>query len=70
MQTPLCADSFTLNLGDSSGSLIGRMIQLSALMALLTIAPSIIVVVTSFTRIVVVFSFLRNALGTQQSPQI
>jgi len=68
MQAPLCADSFTLNLGDSSGSLIGRMIQLSALMALLTIAPSIIVVVTSFTRIVVVFSFLRNALGTQQSP--
>jgi len=68
MQSPLSADSFTHNLGDTSGSLIGRMIQLSALMALLTIAPSIIIVVTSFTRIVVVFSFLRNALGTQQSP--
>ena len=65
---PLSADSFTLNLGDSGGTLIGRMIQLSALMALLTLAPSVIVVLTSFTRIVVVFSFLRNALGTQQSP--
>lgn len=68
MQAPLCADSFTLNLGDTGGTLIGRMIQMTALMALLTLAPSIIVVLTSFTRIVVVFSFLRNALGTQQSP--
>ncbi len=68
IQAPLCADSFTLNLGDTGGTLIGRMIQMSALMALLTLAPSIIIVVTSFTRIVVVFSFLRNALGTQQSP--
>lgn len=68
MQAPLYADSFTLNLGDTGGTLVGRMIQLSALMALLTLAPSIIVMVTSFTRIVVVFSFLRNALGTQQSP--
>jgi flagellar biosynthetic protein FliP len=68
IQTPLYADSFTLNLGDTGGTLIGRMIQLSALMALLTLAPSIIVVLTSFTRIVVVFSFLRNAIGTQQSP--
>ena len=70
MQVPLYADSFTLNLGDMGGTLIGRMIQLSALMALLTLAPSIIVVLTSFTRIVVVFSFLRNAIGTQQSPPI
>lgn len=62
------ADSFTLNLGDTGGTLIGRMVQLSALMTLLTLAPSIIVVMTSFTRIVVVFSFLRNAIGTQQSP--
>lgn len=65
---PLAADTFTLNLGDTGGSFIGRMIQLSALMTLLTIAPTIIIMATSFTRIVVVFSFLRNALGTQQSP--
>lgn len=65
---PLAADTFTLNLGDTGGSFIGRMIQLSVLMTLLTIAPTIIIMATSFTRIVVVFSFLRNALGTQQSP--
>ncbi len=65
----LAADSFTLNLGNSGeGGLIGRMIQLSLLMALLTLAPSIIITITSFTRMVVVFSFLRNAIGTQQSP--
>jgi flagellar biosynthetic protein FliP len=68
IQLPLSADSFTLDLGDTGGTFIGRMIQLSALMALLTLAPSIIVMLTSFTRIVVVFSCLRNALGTQQSP--
>jgi len=34
----------------------------------LTLAPAILVLLTSFTRIVVVFSFLRNALGTQQMP--
>lgn len=66
--SPLAADSFTLNLGDTGGSFIGRMIQLSVLMTLLTLAPTIIIMATSFTRIVVVFSFLRNALGTQQSP--
>lgn len=64
----LSADSFTLDLGDTGGSFIGRMIQLSILMTILTIAPTIIIMVTSFTRIIVVFSFLRNALGTQQSP--
>ncbi|MDQ6995523.1 MAG: flagellar type III secretion system pore protein FliP, partial [Mariprofundaceae bacterium] len=35
---------------------------------ILTLAPSILVMMTSFTRIVVVFAFLRQALGTQQSP--
>jgi flagellar biosynthetic protein FliP len=34
----------------------------------LSLAPALIVMVTSFTRLVVVFSFLRHALGTQQMP--
>lgn len=38
------------------------------LMVLLSVIPSMILLMTSFTRIVIVFSFLRNALGTQQSP--
>jgi flagellar biosynthetic protein FliP len=44
------------------------MIQLIALVTVLSLAPSILVMVTSFTRIVVVLSFLRSALGIQQTP--
>lgn len=42
-------------------------INLFILLTILTLLPSIIIMVTSFTRIVVVFSFLKNALGAQQS---
>ena len=38
------------------------------IITLLVIAPSLVLVMTSFTRIVIVFAFLRTALGTQQSP--
>ncbi|MCH8685112.1 flagellar type III secretion system pore protein FliP [Sphingosinicellaceae bacterium A1X5R2] len=44
------------------------MVQLIILLTVLSIAPGILMTVTSFTRIVVVLSLLRNALGTQQSP--
>ena len=66
--TPVAADTFTLDLGNSGGSMMGRLIQLLIMMTVLTLAPSIVMMVTSFTRIVVVFSFVRSALGTQQSP--
>jgi len=39
-----------------------------ALLTVLTLAPSILVMTTSFTRIIVVFGFLRQAMATQQSP--
>jgi flagellar biosynthetic protein FliP len=54
---PLSADSFTLDLGTTGGSMMGRLIQLLIMMTVLTLAPSIVMMVTSFTRIVVVFSF-------------
>ncbi len=38
------------------------------IITLLVLAPSLILVMTSFTRILIVFAFLRTALGTQQSP--
>ena len=57
----------TLDLGDS-GSSTGRIVQLLVLMTVLSLAPAILITVTSFTRIIVVLSFLRNALGTQQTP--
>ncbi|MCP5411646.1 MAG: flagellar type III secretion system pore protein FliP [Alphaproteobacteria bacterium] len=44
------------------------MIQIVALITVLSIAPSIIIMMTSFVRIVVVLSLLRTALGLQQSP--
>lgn len=43
-------------------------IQLLVLITILSLAPSILIMMTSFTRIVIVLSFLRNALGTQQMP--
>ncbi len=43
-------------------------IQILAIMTMLTILPSLIIMMTSFTRIVVVFAILRQALGLQQTP--
>ena len=43
-------------------------IKLLILLTVLTLLPSIIIMMTSFIRIIVVFGFLRSALGTQQSP--
>jgi flagellar biosynthetic protein FliP len=52
---------------DDPGSLVGTL-QLLLLIALLTLAPAFVVLMTSFTRIVVVLSFTRNAMATQQIP--
>lgn len=52
----------------SGGSATARLIQIVLLMTVIGLAPSILVMVTSFTRIMIVFSFLRTALGTQQTP--
>lgn len=43
-------------------------IQVLAFLTVLTLAPSILVMMTSFTRLIVVFYFMRQALGTQQVP--
>ena len=43
-------------------------IQLFLLFTVLSLAPSVVLMMTSFTRIIVVFAFLRHALGTQQLP--
>jgi len=57
----------SLQVGSSGGD-SASIIQLMLLFTLLTLAPSIIVMLTPFTRIIIVLSLLRNALGTQQSP--
>ena len=64
------AQSFSLDFGGGGdpGGTTELIVQLMAVVTVLTLAPSILVMVTSFTRIVVVLSFLRNALGIQQTP--
>jgi flagellar biosynthesis protein FliP len=46
----------------------GRIIQFAALLTVLSIAPGILIMVTSFTRFVIAFSFLRSGLGLQSTP--
>ena len=61
------AQDISINFGNST-SVSERALQLFALVTLLSIAPSIVVMVTSFTRIVVVLSLLRSAIGLQTAP--
>jgi len=66
---PALAQQITLDLGASEdGTVSGRVIQMLALLTVLSLAPSILIMMTSFTRIVVVLSFLRTAMGIQQTP--
>lgn len=62
------AQEITLDMGGDDGTLSGRVIQLLAMLTVLSLAPSILIMMTSFTRIIVVLSFLRTALGVQQTP--
>jgi len=64
---PAAAQDISINFGQGAG-LTERVIQLIALLTVLSLAPSILVMVTSFTRIVVVLSLLRTALGTATAP--
>jgi flagellar biosynthesis protein FliP len=61
------AQDISINFGQGGG-LTERVLQLIALLTVLSLAPSILVMVTSFTRIVVVLSLLRSAIGTQTAP--
>jgi len=64
---PAAAQDVSINFGQGSG-LTERVIQLIALLTVLSLAPSILVMMTSFTRIVVVLSLLRTALGSGTAP--
>ena len=71
-----CADTTGDGTGADSGSdpltqLVGSRstaLQLVGLLTILSIAPAILLMVTGFTRIIIVLSFTRNALGLQQMP--
>lgn len=60
------AQSATFNMGE--GSMSGRAVQLVAMLTVLSLAPGILMTITSFTRIVVALSLLRTGLGAQGVP--
>ncbi len=57
----------TIDTSNDQGNLAGTL-QMLLVITVISIAPSIVVMMTSFTRIIIVFHFLRTALGTQSAP--
>ncbi|MEQ8442020.1 MAG: flagellar type III secretion system pore protein FliP [Alphaproteobacteria bacterium] len=64
---PAAAQSINIDIGEG-GSVTGRLIQLVALLTVLSLAPSLLIMITSFTRLIIAFSLLRTAFGAQQTP--
>ena len=63
------AQSVNIDLGAAGqAGATARIVQLTALVTVLSLAPSLLVMMTAFTRIVIVLSLLRNALSTQSTP--
>jgi flagellar biosynthetic protein FliP len=63
----LPAFRFGIEKGGDPGD-VSILLQIVFLLTILTLAPAILILMTSFTRLAVVFSFLRQAVGTQQTP--
>jgi len=61
------AQDISVNFGDNT-TITQRAVQLIGLITVLALAPSILIMVTSFTRIIVVLSLLRTAIGLQTAP--
>ena len=69
MAEPLALPSVSVGIGKvSKPGDVAVVMQIFFLMTVLSLAPGLLIMTTSFTRIVVVLSFLRNAIGTQQAP--
>jgi flagellar biosynthesis protein FliP len=58
---------FNLDTGSDNGGLTSTL-QIMLVITLISLAPSILIMVTSFTRIIIVLHFVRSALGTQTTP--
>ena len=66
---PLALPTVSVGMGKvSKPADVAVVLQIFFLMTVISLAPSLLMMTTSFTRIVVVLSFLRSALGTQQAP--
>lgn len=69
-QSSLSIPGIDINIGSAEDGADGlsKSIRIVMLLTVLSLAPSFVILTTSFTRILVVFGFLRRALGTQSSP--
>jgi flagellar biosynthetic protein FliP len=66
---PAWSQSFSLDLGQGGqAGTTSRLIQLTVAMGVLSLAPSLLVMMTAFTRIVIVLSLLRSGIGAQGTP--
>lgn len=62
-------DDFQFNITSNAGSSsLSASLQMLLVLTVLALAPSILIMMTSFTRIIVVLHFVRSALGTQTTP--
>ena len=69
ISAPAFGQSVTVDLGAAGqAGATGRLVQLTALVTALSLAPSLLVIGTAFTRIVIVLSLLRSAIGAQGTP--
>ena len=64
---PVSAQQLNIDFGDDQ-VFSGRVFQMIALVTVISLAPSLLIVTTSFTRIVIVLSLMRSAIGVQQAP--
>jgi flagellar biosynthetic protein FliP len=60
--------SLQLSAGQSEPEQISMLLEILFMLTVLSLAPAILLTVTSFTRIIIVFHFLRQAMGTPQMP--
>ncbi|MCS6933151.1 MAG: flagellar type III secretion system pore protein FliP [Acetobacteraceae bacterium] len=65
---PAAAQSVSLDLGGGGAGNTARLVQLAALIGLLSLAPSLLVMATAFARIVIVLALLRSAIGAPGIP--
>jgi flagellar biosynthetic protein FliP len=64
----LSMDAITLTTDEDGGQTYGVSLQILLLMSALSFIPAFVMMMTSFTRIIIVFAILRQALGLQQTP--
>ena len=65
---PLSLSALTSSTNETGETTYSLSLQILVLMSVITVLPSIVLGMTAFTRIIIVLSILRQALGTQQTP--